>query len=70
MLDVLDFRSIKHRVDFKIKTTWYQNILNDEITYNRDATKRILRNKDDFRYKKTYTPNSMWDDGIISFSTN
>jgi hypothetical protein len=44
---------------------------NDEITYNRDATTRILRNNDDFRlptYKKTYTQNSMWYDGLKLFN--
>jgi hypothetical protein len=37
--------------------------MNEEISYNRDATIRTLRNKDDFRlptYKKKYTQNSMW----------
>jgi hypothetical protein len=41
------------------------------ITYNIDATTRILRNKDDFRlptYKKTYTQNSMWYDGLKLFN--
>jgi hypothetical protein len=45
--------------------------MNDEITYNRDATTRILRNKDDFRlptYKKRYTQNSMWYDGLKLFN--
>jgi hypothetical protein len=43
----------------------------DEIIYNRDATTSILRNKDDFRlptYKKTYTQNSMWYDGLKLFN--
>jgi hypothetical protein len=45
--------------------------MNDEITYNSDATTSILRNKDDFRlptYKKTYTQNSMWYDGFELFN--
>jgi hypothetical protein len=45
--------------------------MNDEITYNRVATTRILRNKDDFRlptYKKRYTQNSMWYDGLKLFN--
>jgi hypothetical protein len=45
--------------------------MNDEITYNRDAITRILRNKDDYRlptYKKTYKQNSMWYDGLKLFN--
>jgi hypothetical protein len=45
--------------------------MNDEITYNRDATTRILRNNDDYRlstYKNTYTQNSMSYDGLKLFN--
>jgi hypothetical protein len=45
--------------------------MNDELTYNRDATTRNLRNADDFRlpaYQKTYTQNSMWYDGLKLFN--
>jgi hypothetical protein len=45
--------------------------MNDEMTYNRDATTQILRIADAFRlpiYKKTYTQNSMWYDGLILFN--
>jgi hypothetical protein len=56
MLDVLDFHAIKQRVNFnalilifKIKNNLIPEYMNDEITYNRNATTRILRNKHDFR---------------------
>jgi hypothetical protein len=54
MLDVLDFHSFKQRMNFntlilKIKNNLAPEYMNDEIKYNRDATTRILRNKDDFR---------------------
>jgi hypothetical protein len=56
MLDALDFHSIKQQVNFntlilifKIKNNFVPEYMNDEITNNRDATTRILRNKDDFR---------------------
>jgi hypothetical protein len=78
MLDVLDFHSIKQQVNFntfilifKIKNILIPEYMNDEITYNRDAPTRILWNKDDFRlptYKKTYTHNSMWYDGLKLFN--
>jgi hypothetical protein len=45
--------------------------VNDEITYNRDATTWTLRNADDFRlpiYKKTYIQHSMWYDGPNIFN--
>jgi hypothetical protein len=48
-----------------IKNNLVPEYVNDEITYNRDETIRILRYKDDFSlptYKKTYTQNSMWND--------
>jgi hypothetical protein len=67
MLDVLDFHSIKQRVNFnklilKINNNLVSEFMNDEITYNRDARTRILKIIDDFRlstYKKTYTQNLM-----------
>jgi endoglucanase Acf2 len=78
MLDVLDIHSIKQLVKintliliFKIKNNLVPEYMNDEITYNKDATTRILRNKDDFRlptYKKTYTKNSMWYDSLRLFN--
>jgi hypothetical protein len=59
MLDVLEFHSVKQRVNFntlilvfKIKNNMVPEYMYDELTYNRDA--------DDFRlpaYKKTYTQN-------------
>jgi hypothetical protein len=64
MLDMLDFHSTKQLVNFKtlimifkIKNNLVPEYMNDEITYNREATTRILRNRDDFRlptYKNTY----------------
>jgi exonuclease III len=78
MLDVLEFHSVKQRVNFntlilvfKIKNNMVPEYMNDELTYNRDATTRNLRNADDFRlpaYKKTYTQNSMWYDGLKLFN--
>jgi hypothetical protein len=78
MLEVLDLHTIKQRVNFntlilifKIKNNMVPHYMNDEITYNRDATTRTLRNTDDFRlptYTKTYTQNSMWYDGLKLFN--
>jgi hypothetical protein len=78
MLDMLDFHSTKQLVNFntlimifKIKNNLVPEYMNDEITYNREATTRILRNRDDFRLptnKKTYTQNSMWYDGLKLFN--
>jgi hypothetical protein len=56
---------------FKIKNNLVPEYMNDEITYNRDATTRILRNRDVIRlpiYKKTYTQNSMGYGGIKLFN--
>jgi hypothetical protein len=58
---------------FKIKNNLVPEYMNEEISYNRDATITTLRNKDDFRlptYKKTYTDtqNSMWYDGLKLFN--
>jgi hypothetical protein len=78
MLDVLEFHSVKQRVNFntlilvfKIKNNMVPEYMNDKLTYNRDATTWNLRNADDFRlpaYKKTYTQNSMWYDGLKLFN--
>jgi hypothetical protein len=60
MLDVLDFLPIKQRVNFntlilifKIKNTLVPEYMIDEITYNRGASTRFLRNKDDYRLPNT-----------------
>jgi hypothetical protein len=77
LLDMLDFHSIIQLVNFntlilifKIKNNLLPEYMNNEITYNRDATTRSLRNKDDIKlptFKKTYTQNSMWYDGLKLF---
>jgi hypothetical protein len=62
---MLEFHSVKQRVNFntlilvfRIKNNMVPEYMNDEITYNQDATTRTPRNANDFRlpiYKKTYT---------------
>jgi hypothetical protein len=65
------FHSIKQRVNFKIKNNLAPEYMNDEITYNRVAKTRILRNKNDFKlptYKRTYKQNSICYDGLKLFN--
>jgi hypothetical protein len=81
MLDVLEFHSVKQRVNFntlilvfKIKNNKVPEYMNDELTYNRDATTRNLIGMLMISgcrmpaYKKTYTQNSMWYDGLKLFN--
>jgi hypothetical protein len=78
MLDALKMLSVQQRVNyntltliFKIRNKMVSNYLQEKILYTREGTTRTLRNADDFRlprYKRSYTQNMIWHDGLQLFN--
>jgi hypothetical protein len=58
---------------FKIKNNMAPDYLTSKLIYTREATTRVLRTADDFRfpqYNRTYTQNSIWHAGLNKLPIN